>query len=119
MTKVKTMACQPLLLLAALLGPAACAHGERSATPVPVAAETGPPVASYDIPAQGTQAPKGMLHVVSLGIEALPAGPNGEGAPFLHLRLAALNGSDNAIWFLDPTEQLVTAAGVNVPPTFA
>jgi hypothetical protein len=100
------------LVLFVLVSATACAH----TTTVPEAAPSGPPVATYQLP---PAQPKGTLHVVSLGLEALPAGEDGEAMAFLHLRLAAINGSDTVTWTVDPNDQLLAVAGQKVAPQFS
>jgi hypothetical protein len=102
----------PMLAGLGFLLAAGCAHKPAE---MPPAALTGPPVSSYSVPAQ---APKGMVHVVSFGLENLPANP-GAPTPYLHIRLAAVNSSDDAVWRVDPNNQLLSAAGVMTPPSFA
>ena len=81
---------------------AGCAGGLASGVP-PESDNIGPPVSSYGVPAK---APRGRVHVVSLGRETLPTG-TGQPRIYLHLRLAAVNSSDDRLWILDPREQLL------------
>ena len=78
--------------------------------------DTGPPVSSYGVPAKD---PKGMLHVVSFGLEPLPTGPDGQAQAYLHLRLAAVNSSDAEVWRLDPNDQLLLHGDRELPAAFA
>jgi hypothetical protein len=90
-----------------------CAHQTDVVPPLP--AEIGPPVSSYGIPAEG---PRGTVHLVSLGREVLPTA-SGEARVYLHLRLAAINGSDDQTWILDPREQLLRDGAQILAPAFA
>jgi hypothetical protein len=101
------------LILAGTAGLGGCAHGSDSEPPPP--GDVGPPVSSYRIPAEG---PRGMIHLVSLGRLALPAG-TGQPRIYLHLRLAAVNGSDDRSWIFDPREQLLRDGDRALPPSFA
>jgi hypothetical protein len=102
------------LILLPVLAASACATTDAPRVPPP-ADPTGPPVSSYRVPADG---PKGMVHVVSLGRETLPAA-TGQPRVYLHLRLAAVNGSDDQSWMLDPREQLLTDGQRTLPPAFS
>jgi hypothetical protein len=102
-------------LFLALVFVVACAHQAPPVAPLPDVAPNGPPVAMYKLPARG---PRGVVHVVSLGVRALP-GADGERAAHLMVRLAAVNGSDELRWMLDPNHQLLRIAGRDVAPAFA
>jgi hypothetical protein len=103
-------------LAAVSLGVAAagCAHDTKADVPeLPL--EVGPPVSTYRIPADQ---PRGTLHLISLGREVLPTA-TGQPRVFLHLRLAAVNGSDDQSWILDPREQLLRDGDQTLAPTFS
>jgi hypothetical protein len=101
----------PLSLL--VLAASACATAAPSTVPPP-SDEIGPPVSSYSVPAE---APRGMVHVMSLGRETLPVA-TGQPRVYLHLRLAAVNGSDDQTWTLDPREQLLADGDRTWAPAF-
>lgn len=106
----------PLLSLAAVSA-ASCAHYPADYQQVGDQTEAqGPATASYPVPAA---APRGNLHVVSLGAEQLPAGPQGP-SPFLHVRVAAENNGDSAPWTVAAHEQTLSlGGGQGLLPSFA
>jgi hypothetical protein len=99
-----------------LLVASGCAHQRPAPLLPPPPEDTGPPVSSYGVPAND---PKGMLHVVSFGLEPLPTGPGGQAQGYLHLRLAAVNSSDAEVWRLDPNDQLLLHGNRELPAAFA
>jgi hypothetical protein len=109
--RVSTAAKRAVLLLVTSLS-AACAHGSE-APPLPN--DVGPPVSIYPILAP---TPRGMVHVISLGREMLASDPQ-HPRSYLHLRLAAVNGSDDQTWSFDPREQVVHDGDRMVPPAFS
>jgi len=86
---------------------AGCVHQRWSQREVGSTAAPEPRSVAYSIPAE---APKGQVYVVSLGRVAFQNGQSGP-APYLHLRLAAQNDSDQVLWRLDPNEQVVRFDG--------
>jgi hypothetical protein len=104
-----------IVALGIVLGTVGCAHQSPNDIAPPLPAEIGPPVSSYRIPADGA---RGTVHLISLGREVLPTG-TGQPRVYLHLRLAAINGSDDETWLLDPREQLLHDGTATLAPAFA
>jgi hypothetical protein len=73
------------------------------------------PAVPYPIPAAD---PKGTAWVMSFGAEPMPA-PSGTPGFYLHLRIAAENRSDAAVWTIDTRDQVVNLGAATVKPTYA
>jgi hypothetical protein len=102
-------------LLVAATAASGCALDNAYERGAPAGENTGPPVSSYSVPSND---PRGSVHVISLGAERLPV-QQGQPDTYVHLRIAAENRGDDAVWTLDPNDQALTHAGGSVPAAFA
>jgi hypothetical protein len=69
----------------------------------------------YPIPAAD---PKGTAYVMSFGVEHMPA-PTGTQGFYLHLRIAAENRADAAVWTVDTRDQVVSLGPAPEHATYA
>jgi hypothetical protein len=85
---------------------------------VPVEGPAAAPRAGYLISVKGAGAPVGAIAVNVIGSEAIPVGM---GAPpiYLHLRITAMNSTDDVRWALDPNEQRLACGDRSIAPAFA
>jgi hypothetical protein len=98
-----------ICLLSISFALAGCAHEDATyqpmaMAPMPATTWTPPQASSYGIPAD---APKGSVHVMSLGTEHLAVAA-GQPDTFLHLRVAIENAQDTVPWTASAGEQVLT-----------
>lgn len=102
---------------AVALATAGCATETTAYGPAsePQYAEHQAPAVPYPIPAAD---PKGTAYVMSFGAEHMPT-PSGAQGLYLHLRIAAENRADAAVWTIDTRDQVVSLGAAPVQATYA
>ncbi len=106
-----------IFFAAVALVTAGCATETTSYGPLsePQYAEHQAPAVPYPIPAAD---PKGTAYVMSFGVEHMPA-PTGTQGFYLHLRIAAENRADAAVWTVDTRDQVVSLGPAPEHATYA